>query len=75
MDPEWIEKTILQMQESMDVAVQDTAEILLRNEDKLVFKANVLDPNGINRWGEDTRIVQELNLSGIQPGAPQRLGK
>lgn len=63
MSPEWVDKTIADMERSSNPSVRKTAEILENNKDKWVLKANVLDPNGINRWDKPTKMVEKLHQS------------
>lgn len=65
----WIEGTIREMQESKDLAVQETARILKSNEAKWVLRANVLDSRGFNRWQEPTRLVEKLHETSVQSKA------
>ena len=50
MSPEWIDANIQKMRFSDDPAVVDTARLLRNNSELIRVKANVLDPQGVNRW-------------------------
>ena len=52
MSDKWIKENIRKMQLSKDPEVRKTARILKRNEELIRKKANVLDPNGNNRWNK-----------------------
>jgi hypothetical protein len=75
MGPEWLDETINQMRKSSNPKVRQTAEFLLENQEKWVLKGNVLDSNGINRWGKPTRAIEKLDQGSIQPRAPPKPGK
>ena len=50
MSEEWVRKTIREMLRSGDKSVEDTAELLLKNEKLIKLKAAVLQPNGRLRF-------------------------
>ena len=46
----WIEKNLKAMESSGDSAVRETARLIKINKEKLVYKANVVTPDGTNKW-------------------------
>jgi len=52
MSREWIEANIRKMETSSDPAVRRTFRLIDENMDIVRLKANVLDPNGFNRWNK-----------------------
>jgi hypothetical protein len=50
MSKPWIRETLAAMNKSGDSQLISTAELIKNNPDKLSFKANVLKPDGSNKW-------------------------
>jgi hypothetical protein len=51
------------MKQSQDPLIKRMAEIIKENTEKVKLKGNVLDANGINRWGSLTRKINKLHPS------------
>ncbi len=50
MSEKWINENLKAMESSGDSALEATADLIRKNPDKLVYKANVVTPDGINKW-------------------------
>ena len=50
MSEKWIEKTLKAMESSGDLDVVATAKLIRKNPEKIVYKANVVTPAGVNKW-------------------------
>ena len=50
MSPEWIDANIQKMMNSTNPSVMETGFLLDANRAIIRTKANVLNPQGVNRW-------------------------
>ncbi len=50
MSEEWVEKNLRAMERSGDSGLEATAGLIRDNIEKVVYKANVVTPDGINKW-------------------------
>ena len=63
MSDEWLRDNITKMLRSTNPEVKKTGELLLRNQDLIRRKANLMKPDGSNRWNkigmEPTKVFKE----------------
>ncbi|HAS6360217.1 TPA: hypothetical protein RQJ98_000527 [Vibrio vulnificus] len=52
ISPEWIDANIQKMMNSSDMSVMETGFFLDMNKSVIRTKANVLTPDGVNRWNK-----------------------